>query len=163
VDDDVIYGSSVVTDLVKMFDKFNGTHCITNVGQWLTDTYEIYSGWNRFLSFWLGQRYVDIIQGFSSFITTPKQLPHQIFNYEGAPHVAKFVDDMWISGWLHYNNIPIYQMARTPTNMPIFNFCLEWSSTCLGQTANKGFVNEPIVAKWLHATHNVKFHSKKLT
>lgn len=157
VDDDVIYGSTVVQDLVNTFDKFRGKRCITNVGHHFKSNFEMCSAWQRFMGYWAGERYVDFLQGFSGYIVTPKLLPPQIFNYEGSPPAAKFVDDIWISGWLHYNKVPIYQLAWRPSNMPIFNFYLEWTSNCLIQTSNKGFVNEPIVAKWFSRLHNVKF------
>ncbi|MEQ8580726.1 MAG: hypothetical protein RIC30_05840 [Marinoscillum sp.] len=56
---------------------------------------------------------VDCVQGASTFAVKSVFFTENVFSYDKAPKEAFFVDDIWVSGHLAQNNIPIYVIPAT--------------------------------------------------
>ncbi len=113
VDDDVIYGTRLVESFSSAFEKKKCA--ITSFG---TDL-NLPSEWPTFLRIDRNPRYVDIVMGHNGFLITPEMFPSKVFDYSNCPTECKWVDDIWFSGWLRYNSIPIYSIGFTYKAIPI--------------------------------------------
>jgi hypothetical protein len=106
IDDDMIYGSKLVYNLVKTFKNRGENEVVANYGS------NLHVGLRRCLwGYFKGDRYIYLLYGCGGYILTPSMLPREIYDYSNAPKGAEYVDDNWISGWLDYNKVNIYLMG----------------------------------------------------
>ena len=111
VDDDVIYGSHLVEEMVKTFYDKGQDEAITTFGSDIKGYEPLNYNYPTFLRCRKG-KYVDMVMGHNSFLVTPDMLPlEHIFNYDQAPKECIWVDDVWISGWLWYNRVKIWSIG----------------------------------------------------
>jgi len=52
---------------------------------------------------------------------SPEMFPSYVFDFNLAPKECFWVDDIWFSGWLHYNGVQIYSLGFNYKNIPITN------------------------------------------
>ena len=110
VDDDVIYGSNLVENFVKAYEEKKCA--ITTFG----NTFDLPEEWPTFLRINRGSKYVDMVMGHNGFLVTPEMFSPSVF-YQ-TPE-CQWVDDVWFSGSLLQNEIPIYSLGFTYHNIPI--------------------------------------------
>jgi len=141
IDDDNIYGYSLVNTLVSAFERRQ------------SDAIAIYGGMVNHNSFGgqcnyvQGNRYVDRLFGCGGYILTSQMLPSSVYDYSKAPKEAVFVDDNWISGHLNLNRIKIYMIGLKYG----CSFFPAWSSVgtiSLSGGVNKNHSNDYIVDQW---------------
>ena len=106
IDDDSVYGSCFVENLVKTFKKRKERDVITTYGSDIN-----IGSCERIYNFYRGNKHVHRLFGCGGYILTPDMLPKEIYDYSDAPKDAIYVDDNWISGWLNLNGIKIYMMG----------------------------------------------------
>jgi len=180
VDDDVVYNSDTVKILLDTFDKNNQTAAITNFGILLQKNSELPTNSSRVGSFFTKSREVDLVQGFSGFLVTPRMFyitnnnttssdekfyrprnfdvskaPNNIFELEKGPKEAISVDDIWVSGWLRHNKIKIMSTDSTFLRLPLVNIGKMRQTTALGKGENKNFTRDLIVIKWFRQNMGV--------
>jgi hypothetical protein len=76
---------------------------------------------------------VDVLQGYSGYLVRPRFFDlERVFDYQGAPDAAFFVDDVWISAH-----------CRVPKKvLPQVRYCFEpWSKRALHRSTSLGRVN----------------------
>ena len=117
IDDDVIYGTKMVENYIKTFYLRGKKEALTIFGSNIENG-EICEEWPGFVSY-RGGTYVSILKGHDSFLVTPEMFSSNVFNFDIAPKECFWVDDIWFSGWLKYNNVKIYSLGFQFCNMPI--------------------------------------------
>lgn len=143
VDDDNLYGSKLVENLVKVFKARKEKDVITNYGSNI-DTgsarriYDFYKG---------GNKHVDVLFGCGGYILTPSMLPPGVYNYDDAPKDVFYVDDNWISGWLSLNNVKIYLMGMR-YGCTFFPSLKCFGTISLSDGTNKSKRHEKITNRW---------------
>ena len=110
VDDDVIYGSSMVENFVKAYEEKKCA--ITTFG----NTFDLPEEWPTFLRINRRAKYVDMVMGHNGFLVTSEMFSPSVF-YPTSE--CQWVDDVWFSGSLLQNEIPIYSLGFTHHNIPI--------------------------------------------
>ena len=140
IDDDQIYGSKLIEELVKAFKSKNTA--VTNYG-----TKFHYTSYDRIISYISGEEYVDVLFGCGGYILTPKMIPRDIFNYEAGPSGAVFVDDNWISGWLSRNGHKIFKLGMKQGCSFFLNIS-NVNTESLSGGENKNKVHEHEVNDW---------------
>lgn len=154
VDDDNIYGSKMVEQLVKEYYHHKGKCAITNYGMCLTKhdnhdfSYQFPYRYDRVLQAFGPRREVDFLQGCSGFLVNKTMFPDEVYHLEDGPPEAVNVDDMWLSGWLHWRLVPIMQPAMNIRFIPIPNVD-SWLKTpslisaeeAIGKRNNKVVIN----------------------
>ena len=124
VDDDNIYPSKMVENLVYEFDRYGRKRAITNYGMVMKKPTtgplpQFPFKYNRILSTMSPSREVDFVQGCTGFIVTPAMFPDQALNIKNGPKEALTVDDIWISGWLKMKKVKIMQPAFNLRMVPL--------------------------------------------
>jgi hypothetical protein len=136
VDDDVIYGSKLVENYVNTFYSRKGKEALTIFGNDIVKG-KLIEEYPSFLQYRSG-KYVDIVKGHNSFLVTPDMFPTEVFDYHKAPKECFWVDDIWFSGWLKYNDIRIYSLGFQYKNIPITNVnTVNTPSLCKDKNENK--------------------------
>lgn len=162
VDDDNIYASKMIEKLVQEFDKYDGKCAITNYGMKLSQSshdhtalgdvkfhYRFPYRWDRILKCMSGAREVDFLQGCSGFLVTPKMFLKGVHDLNSGPSEAVNVDDMWLSGWLHLNNVEIRQPAMNIRFFPIpYVKSLLNTPSLIAAEESEGKRNNKIVIEW---------------
>ncbi len=154
VDDDVVYHSKTVNNLVKEFEKTK--KAITHYGVKLDKNGNLPTNSSRIKNFFTGRKEVDLLQGFSGFIVTKSMFPEEAFDLSNGPEEAISVDDVWFSGWLRYNKVPIQTSGFTFVKLPIVNFGKMRSTTSLGDGENKEFVRDMKIIKWFQKEKGIR-------
>lgn len=151
VDDDVIYGSNLVNNYVKTFYKRREREALTLFGfriknlQLEKDFIQKFPEPFRMRK----DRYVDVVSGHNSFLVTPEMYTLDVFDYSKAPKEAVWVDDIWFSGWLKYNNIKIYGIGFKNQVIPIANITTLFTPA-LCHSYNSNETNNNIIIKWFY-------------
>lgn len=155
VDDDVIYGSRLIETYLNVFHE---KHCaLTTYGAFVTKNLSLKcENLPTFFRFRKAQ-YVDLVMGHNSFLVTPNMFSEDVFDYSDAPEEAKFVDDVWFSGWLNYNKIKIWSLGNCDRTTPITNFetVLNSESLCFGENCSSH--NNDKVIRWFFKNKFVKY------
>ena len=151
VDDDVIYGTKTVEVLVKTFYERGEKEALTIYGFRVDENMELKE--ENFIcrmpppARYRNARYVDIVAGHDSFIVTPEMFDKNIYDYDSAPRECVWVDDVWISGWLSYNNVDIYAIGLVNGAVPISNVLTQDTpSLCYGKNSTN--TNNKVCLKW---------------
>lgn len=90
---------------------------------------------------------VNLIEGSCSYLVRPDFFKDDFFDYDSAPDEAFFCDDIWISGHLNKNKVPIYIMPFDVIIPRIFSFLIR-NTIRLADLENKGGHNENVVYKY---------------
>ena len=142
IDDDMIYGSDLVRQLVRSFVKHKEKVAITYYGCNQKD-----DKMSRTWKFLQGDKYVYLLFGCGGYILKGTMLPDEVFDYDNGPKEAVFVDDNWISGWLWMAGVKVYTMGISSNTMYIPNQkTVGTVALCTGVNKNKS--NNAIVDKW---------------
>lgn len=158
VDDDNIYGSTMVEKLVKEYHKHGGKSAITNYGIKMSKLraksnddfqYKFPFKYDRVAKSVAPSRQVDFLQGCSGFLVTKRMFPKQVHDLDSGPKEAINVDDMWLSGWLHVNNVPITQPSMNIRFFPI-PYVKSWMNTpsLIAAEEAGGKMNNKVVIEW---------------
>ena len=91
--------------------------------------------------------------GHNSFLVTGEMFSSNVFDFDRAPKECRWVDDIWFSGWLHYNDIKIYSLGNQSGIIPITNFANIDCSTSLCFTQNATSHNNDTAIKWFYTKH----------
>ncbi len=142
IDDDRIYGSNFVEHLVETFKEHNCQTAISNYGSMLNVSMK-----RREWDFFTGGKYVHILLGCGGYMLTGDMLPKEVFNYDGAPKEAVYVDDNWISGWLNLNGVKIYMVGCQYGNF-FLPATESLDTTALCKTHNSDGNNCDVVNDW---------------
>lgn len=157
VDDDIVYNSKTVENLITAFERYEGKAVISNYGLNIDEKLSIpFSAMSRLPLFFLptGTR-VDLLQGFSSYVVTRKLFPPEVFDTAAGNPESKYVDDVWFSGWLGHNGVKIFQL-KTWAQMPLPVFDEAVNSETLGKTCPSGFIYETKTIEWFIANTNFR-------
>lgn len=111
LDDDRIYGSRLVKNLVKFSEKYPD-RVICNFGWNLPHDRNYLTHRKHLVSTYLGKfGNVDIIEGCEGCLVKPKFFDlNALADYSNAPQEAFYVDDIWISGHLAKQKVIRYRM-----------------------------------------------------
>lgn len=156
IDDDNIYNSRLVNVLNRTFERYDKKAAITNHGLRVSCSGDLPGVWERFCYFTRPSTEVDLLQGFSGFLVTPKMFPEQAFDIYSGPKEAISVDDIWFSGWLRYNGIQIFIPDYTYKQVPIVNLGDMRLTPALARGENKAFVTDHFMIKWFITEQGVK-------
>ncbi len=169
-DDDVIYGSKTIETYVREFYKRGCDEAITNFGAKInTNKLRLYDTEGfvppPHMKILTKPDYSDAIYGHHSFLVTPEMFSKRkdgrfkntrIFEYEKAPSECRWVDDIWISGWLLYNNVKIWSIGFVSGTIAISNLVTsDTISLCNGKNSNEQ--NNNICIKWFHQRKGVEY------
>lgn len=160
IDDDNIYHSRLIETLISSFEKNESAGksiAITNLGIVLDPdgTIPKFFSVSRIISMYSGPRNVDLLQGCHGFIVTPSMFPAETYDLSKCPKQIITVDDMWFSGWLKVNKIPIYSLGYTYRQVSIPNWGEMNSTPKLVNGENKGLVRDQIVVNWFIEKYRV--------
>ena len=104
LDDDQVYQRTMISNFIKYHKKHNKS-VLCNRGRILKSDF-IYNNSDIILSSKIKTpKPVDIITGVGAYLLIPDMFNSTIWDYEGAPKGAFYMDDIWISGYLAKNNI----------------------------------------------------------
>ena len=154
IDDDMIYGSELVRKLTDVFNKQKQKDVITNYGCNSKDGK--FTRMNKYL--W-GDGYVYLLFGCGGYILNANMVPPDVFNYERGPKQAVFVDDNWISGWLHMNGIKVRTLGFSKGTLYIPNRTTN-GTTALCDTVNENKSNNYIVDRWFEKLGQERYQRK---
>lgn len=119
VDDDVIYGSKMAETYVKIFKQRNYKDALTVFGASIRNNKDVdYGLFPTYFNF-RGPYYIDTLMGHNSFCFQRWMFPKEVYDYSNAPKEAFYVDDIWFSGWLKYNNVNIWSIGYKSKFIPI--------------------------------------------
>lgn len=152
IDDDNIYHGGAIEHLVNTFEdniSEGRVSAMSNYGMILEPCGKIPGIIHRIDATFCGKREIDLLQGFSGFIVTPSMFPHQAFEIKNCPPEAISVDDIWFSGWLKLNGIPIEATGGIYLRFPHLNSGKMRRTPALAKNENKNFVSDQIVVDWL--------------
>ncbi len=155
VDDDVIYGSKLVETYIKEYIKKKCA--LTTFGAFINNKLTIQDENIPTFLRYRSSKYVDLVMGHNSFLVTPKMFTSDVFDFSLAPKECKWVDDVWFSCWLNFNNIKIWSLGNTYKTTPITNFETLIDSESLCFTHNVNSNNNNIAIKWFHNKNKIKF------
>ena len=170
VDDDVIYGSKIIESYTKEFYCRDCKDAITNFGSKIDTNKLKLSDSNGFvppphMRIRASPGYSDAIYGHHSFLVTPEMFSKKkneifnntrIFEYEKAPKECRWVDDIWISGWLLYHNVKIWSIGFVSRTVAISNLITsDTISLCHGKNSTNR--NNNVCIKWFHQRKGVKY------
>ena len=157
VDDDIIYNSHTVANLVKRYLELRELdgheHAVTNFGVEVDSELHVpLSNWGRVTSFLKAEHRTDILQGFSGYLVTPRMFPPQVFDTFGRDYSedeppAFFVDDVWFSGWLGHAGVPIMQL-RTLKQLPLPNYGEMYQLPSLSNTSPSAYEYDHATIQW---------------
>lgn len=157
IDDDMIYGSSLIENLVAQYYHHGGQAVITTTGQLASD-YVHKSKLSLILDFLRGPQSVEVVRGVSGFVLSPALVPKEVFDLESGPPEAVWVDDDWLSGWLKVYGVPVYQMGSQAKS----HFIPNMGSMCtaaLIKTVNADDRNSCQVWEWFAQQYPQKIKS----
>lgn len=154
VDDDIIYGPKMVETYISIFYRMDEKYAFTIFGWRITKQLKLTGGLTNVIKY-IKFKEVDILAGYSSFLVTREMFPSNIFNYDVAPKECIWVDDIWISGWLAFNNIKIYSLGFCYNNISICDFNNYNVLNALSSTANSTSNNADITIKWFHDNYKI--------
>ncbi len=152
IDDDNIYHSNTIEHLVNCFEdnvSRGRISAMSNYGIILEKSGKIPGVRHRIDSIFCGQREIDLLQGFSGFIVVPSMFPERAYEITNCPPEAISVDDIWFSGWLKHNGIPIEATGGIYLRFPQLNHGKMRKTPALAKNENKNFVSDQIVVNWL--------------
>lgn len=159
VDDDIIYHSHTVKNLVKRFEELNqGNVCcaVSNFGVCIGKDGKVpLSNWGRVTSFVKSERSVDLLQGFSGYVVSGDLFPKEVFDIEEGPEEAFFVDDVWFSGWLGHKGIEIRQI-RTMWQLPLPNYGEMYALPSLSNTSPAAYEYDHATINWFIKNTNFR-------
>ena len=158
VDDDNIYASTMIQRLVEEFEHYGKQRAISNFGIRMSKPtktpsdgfrYKFPFKYDRIAKSFSGRREVDFLQGCSGFLVTKRMFPKQVHDMEAGPKEAINVDDMWLSGWLHMNHVPIMQPPMNIRFFPI-PYVKSWMNTpsLIAAEEAGGKRNNKVVIDW---------------
>ena len=150
IDDDVIYGSSLVEYYLKTFYREKEKKALTVFGSNISNG-KIQSEWPSFFN-WSGPQEVSIVKGHNSFLVTREMFPPEVFKYSNAPPECLWVDDVWWSGWLHYNGIPIHAIGCVQSCLPV---TILGNREGLCNTKNSGDRNNNIAIRYFQKHYGI--------
>jgi len=152
IDDDNIYHPDTICHLVDTFEdniSRGRISAMSNYGLILDRSGKIPGIKHRADAMFCGQREIDLLQGFSGFIVTPSMFPERAYEIKDCPDEAISVDDIWFSGWLKLNGIPIESTGSIYMRFPQMNNGKMRKTPALAKNENKNFVTDQIVVDWL--------------
>jgi len=180
VDDDNIYSSKLVEGLIEEFEKYDKKCAITNYGMVMKKGNGFKDGnlksevgqrpvgdlkfpfkYDRALSVVSASREADFVQGCTGFLVTPGMFPKQVFDLKSGPKEALTVDDIWISGWLHYNGIKIMQPKMNIRYVPLPHVSALRNTPSLIWTENSDRKNDLATIEWFRKNHDMKLLCEK--
>lgn len=159
VDDDVIYGSHTIENLITTFNKYNkkddkknnkdnkkyNKTAVTMYGDCLKNNYETNNSLLvRVKNYLHGETYTDIMRGHSGYMVDKSMFTEDIYNYHKYPKECFFVDDNYLSYHLKRNGVKILMVGANYCSIPL----PELASGCLGalhDNENANGNNEKIV------------------
>ncbi|MFS8159472.1 MAG: hypothetical protein ACMG6E_04515 [Candidatus Roizmanbacteria bacterium] len=153
VDDDVILNSKC---LQVLSDSYNVVDCaITNYGIKLSENAQLPNNFKRVAHFMTKSREVDLLQGFSAFLVTPKMFEGQLHLMQELPKDLITVDDIIFSGMLALNKIRIATPGHTFLQLPLVNLGEMRKTPALGSNENKKFVTDNAAIKWFREVKGI--------
>ncbi len=168
VDDDVIYGSKTVENHVQVFYQRNCKDAIISFGSKINKSLHI-EGTEGFIPpphmNFKSSGYSHVVYGHHSFLVTPEMFTktkdgtfnnHRIFEYNRAPKECLWVDDIWFSGWLLYNNIKIWSTGFVNGTIAISSLTTS-NTPSLCHNKNNNNRNNNICIKWFHQRKGVDY------
>lgn len=161
VDDDVIYHSKTVQVLFERYVKSGKKHAVTNFGIILQNDGSLPTMISRVSGFFTRSHEVDLLQGFSGFLTTRRMFKyHDVYELKNGPKEAISVDDIWFSGWLNLSGTKIVSAGYTYLQLPLVNVGKMRTTTALGKTENVDFIRDQKVINWFLQEKKMKLTSK---
>jgi hypothetical protein len=148
-DDDILFHSKTVQVLVERYVKSGKKHAVTNFGITLQSDGSLPTMRSRVSGFFTKSREVDLLQGFSGFLTTRRMFKHNdVYDLKNGPKEAISVDDVWFSGWLNLSGTKIISAGYTYCQLPLVNIGEMRTTTALGKTENVEFIRDQKVINW---------------
>lgn len=171
VDDDNIYHRDTIKVLLKTHNWFlhrndqenytsyyhgpNTLVAVTNYGVSLDCDGDLPDIPERIYAAFYRERQVDLLQGFSGFLVTPSMFPKEALSMDHGPKECISVDDIWFSGWLTVNDIPIVAPGNTYAHLPLLTLGDIRCTPALASGENKGFVTDKKVIQWFRDKHHI--------
>lgn len=159
VDDDNIYHRETVKLLLKCHNQYlqreNRLVAVTNYGVCLDGDGDLPDIPDRIKAAFYRERQVDLLQGFSGFLVTPAMFGKEALLFENCPKECISVDDVWFSGWLTVNTIPIVALRNTYAHLPLLTLGDIRGTPALASGENKDFVTDKKVIQWFRQQHKI--------
>jgi hypothetical protein len=150
-DDDNIYNAKTIEILTRVhrhYEKKGKLVAVSNYGVTLNCDEELPGIPERVRTLFVCERRTDLLQGFSGFLVTPEMIPEQAYDIHSGPKEVISVDDIWFSGWLNLNGIPIISPGYIFLHLPIVSFGEMRDTPALAKGENKHFVTDMKVIRW---------------
>jgi hypothetical protein len=87
--------------------------------------------------------------GHNGFLVTPEMFTSHVYNYKHCPEECKWVDDIWFSGWLTYNNVKIWSIGYSYKTTPLSNWNNYRDSPNLSFNIENDYNNNTTLS-WFH-------------
>jgi hypothetical protein len=158
VDDDNIYHRETIKVLLKTHNWYlqQKEHvAVTNYGVSLDCDGDLPDIPERIYAAFYRERQVDLLQGFSGFLVTPAMFPKEALSMKHGPTECISVDDIWFSGWLTVNGIPIVAPGNTYAHLPLLTLGDIRCTPALASGENKNFVTDKRVIQWFRDKHHI--------
>lgn len=160
VDDDNIYHSETVKILLKTHNSYlhkadQELVAVTNYGVCLDEDGDLPDVPERIKAAFYNERQVDLLQGFSGFLVTPSMFPREALKIENCPKECVSVDDVWFSGWLAVNGVPIVSPGNMYGHLPILSHGDIRKTPALAHGENKDFIPDKKVIAWFQEKHRI--------
>lgn len=171
VDDDNIYSSKLVEGLIEEYERYEGKCAITNYGMVMgkgggdsegpASDLKFPLKYDRAMRIVTSSREADFVQGCTGFLVTPSMFPEEVFDLKNGPKEALTVDDIWISGWLHYNGVKIMQPKLNIRYVPLPHVSALKNTPSLIWTENSDRKNDLVTIEWFRKNHGMKLLCEK--
>ena len=171
VDDDNIYHSGTIKLLLRVhhyhlhkadqdnpssyYQGPNELVAVTNYGVCLDEDGDLPDVPERIMAAFYSERQVDLLQGFSGFLVTPGMFPFEALKIENCPKECISVDDIWFSGWLTINQVPIISSANMYGHLPLLTLGDIRKTPALAHGENKDFVTDKKVIQWFRHEYGI--------